>query len=156
MKYGSTYTLNGREYRLLYTADAYFDINEAMGEDFMDKLVSAGRESYETALGCFIILQREGELARRYMGYDAEHIVTEGELRRTILPGDIIGIKNAVLEAIYSGLKIERAKEDGPIDAGLAEYEKKTQSAKSPLRVRNFFRSARGAGYHGATLYTRG
>lgn len=34
MKYGSTYTLNGREYRLLYTADAYFDINEAMGEDF--------------------------------------------------------------------------------------------------------------------------
>ena len=44
MKYGSTYTLNGREYRLLYTADAYFDINEAMGEDFMDKLVSAGRE----------------------------------------------------------------------------------------------------------------
>lgn len=132
MKYGSTYCLNGREYRLLYTADAYFDINEAMGDDFMDKLVSAGRESYETALGCFIILQREGELARRYMGYDAEDIVTEGELRRTILPGDIIGIKNAVLEAIYSGLKIERTKEDGPIDAGLAEYEKKTQSAKSP------------------------
>ena len=66
------------------------------------------------------------------MGYDAEDIVTEGELRRTVLPGDIIGIKNAVLEAIYSGLKIERVKEDGPIDAGLAEYEKKTQSAKSP------------------------
>lgn len=132
MKHVSTYCLNGREYRLLYTADAYFDINEAMGEDFMDKLVSAGRESYETALGCFIILQREGELARRYMGYDAENIVTKDELRRTILPGDIIGIKNAVLEAIYSGLKIERVKEDGPIDAGLAEYEKKTALAKSP------------------------
>lgn len=98
MKYGSTYSLNGREYRLLYTADAYFDINEAMGDDFMDKLVSAGRESYETALGCFIILQREGELARRYMGYDAEDIATEDELRRNILPGDIIGTEDRARE----------------------------------------------------------
>lgn len=129
MKGGCIYTIGGREYWLVCTADAYFDITETYGGDFGDKLLAGGRDGYENALGCLCILAREGELCRRYMGYTAEEMLTRDELRRVILPGDIGKVKNAVLESIRAGLRIDKGETEEksePVDIGLIEFEKKT------------------------------
>lgn len=127
MKGGCIYTHGGREYWLVCTADAYFDIAETYGGDFGEKLLAGGRDGYETALGCLCILAREGELCRRYMGYTAEGFPEMEELRRIILPGDIGKVKTAVLDAVSAGLRMEGTEEEtGPVDIGLAEFEKKT------------------------------
>ena len=52
--------LGGREYWLVYTADAYFDIQGAYGADFFEKLRPGTRDAYEVAFGCLLILAREG------------------------------------------------------------------------------------------------
>jgi hypothetical protein len=127
MKGGCIYTHGGREYWLVCTADAYFDIVDAFGEGFGDKLLSGGREGFETAIGCLCILAREGELCRRYMGHTPADIPEEAEIRRIILPGDIGKIKGLVIDAVAAGLRMPGAeKEEGPVDLGLAEFEKKT------------------------------
>lgn len=127
MKGGCIYTHGGREYWLVCTADAYFDIIDAFGGDFSEKILAAGRDGFDCAVGCLCILAREGELCRRYMGYDACGMMDEEEVRRCLLPGDIGALKGAVLDALSAGLRIEGTeKEEGPVDVGLAEFEKKT------------------------------
>lgn len=125
---GCTFKLGGSEYWLVYTADAYFDINDAYGTDFLEKLRAGTRQAYETAVGCLVILAREGELCRRYMGYDAAPMLTEETVRRCALPDAVVPIKIAVNRAVNAGLRIENAKDtsDEPVDVGLLEYEKKT------------------------------
>lgn len=117
----------GRERWLCYTADAYFEIQELCGGRITDAIGGADRSSYDTAVRCLVVLAREGELCRRYMGYEAEDMLTEDEARRYLLPNDMVDVKKAVFEAISAGLGTEAAPEkEGPVDVGLAEYEKKT------------------------------
>lgn len=120
--------LGGTEYWLVYTADAYFDIQNAYGADFLEKLRPGTREAYEVAVGCLLILAREGELCRRYMGYDAAEMLTEEDVRRCVLPDSIVKVKTLVNEAVLAGLRVENAAKnaDEPVDLGLLEYEKKT------------------------------
>lgn len=124
---GCIYTHGGEKYWLVYTADAYFEINEKFGADFTDKLRADNRMAYDTAVGCLSILAREGELARRYMGYEQKPMLTEETIRRTTLPKDIIEVKSSVLDCIIAGLRMEGNGDNSePVDVGLLEYEKKT------------------------------
>lgn len=126
MKGGCIYTHGGREYWLVCTADAYFEIIETYGGDFSEKILVAGRDGFDCAVGCLCILAREGELCRRYMGYESAEMMNGDEIRRCTLPGDIGKLKGAVLDALSAGLRIEGEEEKGPVDVGLAEFEKKT------------------------------
>ena len=124
---GCLYKHGGKEYWLVYTADAYFEIKERYGTEPFERLRAEDRSGWECALGCLFILAREGELCRRYMGYEPNPMLDEETLRRTILPAGIANEKSAVMQAILSGLRIENGrKEDEPVDIGLLEYEKKT------------------------------
>lgn len=129
MKGGCIYTHNGREYWLVCTADAYFDIVDTYGGDFGEKLLAAGRPGFECAVGCLCILAREGELCRRYMGYDPQDMMKPEEIRLVTLAGDCEKLKGCVLDAMQAGMRIEgmENKEKGPVDIGLAEFEKKTE-----------------------------
>ena len=128
MKNGCKVIIGGREYLLVYTADAYFDIGSTYGADFFDKIRAADRQAFDIAVGCVVILAREGELCRRYDGYEPEEFLTEDEVRRNMLPVDITRLKEAVIDAVFAGMKISNGKKkSGPVDVGLAEYEKKTE-----------------------------
>lgn len=129
MKGGCIYTHNGREYWLVCTADAYFEILATYGEDFGEKLLAAGRPGLECAVGCLCILAREGELCRRYMGYDPQEMMKAEDIWRVTLAGDCEKLKGYVLDAISAGMRIEKneGKEEGPVDIGLQEFEKKTE-----------------------------
>mgnify|MGYP007043874882 CR=1 FL=1 len=52
MKGGCIYKHGAREYWLVCTADAYFDILDAYGERFAEELLSAGRSGCDCAVGC--------------------------------------------------------------------------------------------------------
>lgn len=124
---GCTITRNGREYWLVCTADAYFEILETYGGEFGEKLLAGGLPGLECALGCLAILAREGELCRRYMGYEAQEFLNVEEIRRYNPVGDREVIVGAVLDAMQAGMRIDKKEEDtGPVDIGLAEFEKKT------------------------------
>lgn len=130
MKGGCIYTHNGREYWLVCTADAYFDILAAYGGDFGEKILAAGRDGFDCAIGCLCILAREGELCRRYMGYEPLDMMNEEEIRRVTLVGDIGKIQACVLSAIEAGMRIEKEADEknaGPVDVGLLKFEKKTE-----------------------------
>lgn len=124
---GYIYRHGGKEHWLVYTADAYYEIRERYGSNPIDGIRTDDRSGYDTAVGCLSILAREGELCKRYMGHEPSPILTEEEIRRTVLPDGIVPVKNAVMNAILSGMRIENARsKDEPIDLGLMEFEKKT------------------------------
>ena len=124
---GCLYKHGGKEYWLVYTADAYFEIKERYGTDPFERLRADDRSGWDCAIGCLLILAREGELCRRYMGYDPLPMLDEETIRRTVLPDGVINIKDAVVKAIFAGMRIANGKkEEGPVDVGLAEFEKKT------------------------------
>lgn len=130
---GCVYRHGGKEYWLVYTADAYFELNERYGTDFFGKIRPVGREAYDIAVGCLCVLAREGELCRRYMGYDPLPMLDEETIRRTVLADGVVQLKNTVMDAILAGLhiEVEEKQENGgkkePVDIGLLEFEKKTK-----------------------------
>lgn len=124
---GCLYKHGGKEYWLVYTADAYFEIKEQYGTEPFDRLRADDRSGWDCAVGCLLILAREGELCRRYMGYEPLPMLDEETIRRTVLSDGIVNVKNAVAEAILAGMRIANAKKDNkPVDIGLLEFEKKT------------------------------
>jgi hypothetical protein len=124
---GCLYKHGGKEYWLVYTADAYFEIKEQYGTEPFDRLRADDRSGWDCAVGCLLILAREGELCRRYMGYEPLPMLDEETIRRTVLPDGVVNVKNAVAEAIFAGMRIANAKKDNqPVDIGLLEFEKKT------------------------------
>ena len=124
---GCLYKHGGKEYWLVYTADAYFEIKELYGTEPFERLRADDRSGYDCAVGCLLILAREGELCRRYMGYEPLPMLDEETIRRTVLPDGVVNVKNAVAEAIFAGMRIANAKQDNqPVDIGLLEFEKKT------------------------------
>ena len=124
---GCLYKHGGKEYWLVYTADAYFEIKEQYGTEPFDRLRADDRSGWDCAVGCLLILAREGELCRRYMGYEPLPMLDEETIRRTVLPDGVVNVKNAVAETIFAGMRIANAKKDNqPVDIGLLEFEKKT------------------------------
>ena len=120
---GCLYKHGGKEYWLVY-----FEIKERYGTDPFERLRADDRSGWDCAIGCLLILAREGELCRRYMGYEPLPMLDEETLRRTVLPDGVVNVKNAVAEAIFAGMRIENAlKDDSPVDVGLLEFEKKTK-----------------------------
>lgn len=125
---GYLYQHGDKSYWLVYTADAYFTLNERYGTDFCEKIRPATREAYDMAVGCLCVLAEEGELCRRFMGYDPSPMLTEEEVRRTMLPDGVMPLKDAVIQTVLAGLRIETKedKKNEPVDIGLLEFEKKT------------------------------
>ena len=72
------------------------------------------------------ILATQGELCRRYLQYTPARIPTVEELQLILSPMQLIGLRTAVIQAIDAGYS-QPDSDDGDIDTGLAELEKKTK-----------------------------
>lgn len=72
------------------------------------------------------ILATQGELCRRYLQYTPARIPTVEELQLILSPMQLIGLRTAVIQAIDAGYS-QTDSDDGDIDTGLAELEKKTK-----------------------------
>ena len=124
------FSLNGQTYHLCLNGAALFDIYEKYGSKgfVTDHVKGNGKKSFEATCWILAKLAEQGELVRRYLGHDRGPIPSEGLLRAMLSPRDVPEAKAAITEAVRRGFEREK-KEDGPVDLGLLELEKK---AKAP------------------------
>lgn len=129
----TTLTIGGREYHLCCNGAAYYDLRERFavetGESVLDPIRQEGKPGFTALCAYLWKLGEQGELVRRYQGYDRAAMVSEAEWRTTLLPGDIPAAKAAVAAAVMEGLHASTAPgEDERVDLGLAELEKKNET----------------------------
>jgi len=105
---GYKYELDGKEYTLCYTGEAFFDIADLVGDkEFVDALSPETKEGFNTLCKAAAILSEQGELVRRYFGYEPGDVLDAEGLRLTLPPVDKVGLYQAVLGAIILGCKRE-------------------------------------------------
>lgn len=73
------------------------------------------------------ILATQGEHCRRYLKYTPERIPPAIELESVLSPMQLLGLRTAVIQAVNAGYGQPAEDDDGDIDLGLAELEKKTR-----------------------------
>lgn len=123
-------TLAGREQYLVFTGEAMFQIQEKFGgaSELIEKMKGGTREAFSATYEAAAILAEQGELARRYLGYESSPMVSAEQIAATTTPGEVIKITLAVSSAIALGYGREIQEESDEVDLGLAELnaQKKT------------------------------
>lgn len=101
---GYKYTFDGSDYTLCYTGDAMFDINKIIGdEDTTESLIPETKEGFYRLCKAAAIMSEQGELARRYLGYEPSEMMDEEQIRLLLPPTERVKLYNAVMAAIVLG-----------------------------------------------------
>lgn len=116
-------TLAGREQYLAYTGEAMFQLQEKFGTaaELLGAIGKNTREGLSVACEAAAILAEQGELARRYLGYDKGPIIDAETIRATITPGEIAALKLAIPAAMELGYGRDVVEDNDEVDLGLAE-----------------------------------
>jgi activator of 2-hydroxyglutaryl-CoA dehydratase len=107
-----------------------FQIQEKYGgvAQLFDAMKAPGREGFAVACEAAAIMAEQGELVRRYLGYDAEPITTAEAIQATTAPSEIPELAQAITASISLGFGREIDEEADEVDLGLVELnaQKKT------------------------------
>lgn len=122
--------VNGRERFFNFSMDVMFDVQDEYGNSALclEKLLSEGRESFETVVWLGIRMQKDAERLRRAAGEEKEPYLTEKDFSTTMYPGEFVNIKEALTEAMTLGWKRELADSED-VDEGLEELNAKKKKA---------------------------
>ena len=120
-------TLLGHTYYLLYNGAAMFACNDAFGAGkILECIAPNDLEGYEAQCKAVVILAEQGELSRRYYGYDSSEMLTAERLKLETSPVELLAMKQALMKAVLLGYGREIGEDDDQtIDLGLAELNKK-------------------------------
>ena len=122
--------LAGRERYLAFTGEAMFQIQEKFGgtAELLEAMKGNTREAFSAAYEAAAILAEQGELARRYLGYDKSPMIDAEAIRATTGPADFLKLVHSISSAISLGYGREVEAEGDEVDLGLAELnaQKKT------------------------------
>lgn len=119
------YKIKNETLHLLYNAEAMIRITElGDGDKISDITKNKTKESFDKLLKIVCIMAEQGELYRRYLGYEPANIITEDALRIIATPKDWAVLKVGVLQAFVEGMSQDCTDEDEEIDLGLMELNK--------------------------------
>ena len=105
---GYKYEFDGTEYTLCFTGEVFFDIDNIVGDkEIAEAIKPETKEGFQKLCKTAALLSEQGELVRRYLGYEPAETLDEDELRKSISPSEMVDLYNAVLEAIILGCKRE-------------------------------------------------
>lgn len=123
------FEFNGRPYCLCFNGAALFAVQEKFGDGFNAGSILAGTGTEGFSSLCWLLAQlaEQGELVRRYMGYDPQDIPVPEYFEASLGPLDTLRAKKAVLDAFRLGFARE-IKDKRGIDIYELEYQKKTGS----------------------------
>lgn len=128
----TTFTLHGKTYHLCLNAAALFAIYDRFpeGVSVSEPISVAGKRGFEAVCAYLAILGTQGELVRRFEGYDKGEMPTEGYFRIMLSPSDEVAARIALRRAIDIGFgrdveDTENQHEDGAVDLGLQELNSK-------------------------------
>jgi len=121
-------TIAKKEYYLYFNGNAMFESRDKYGgiEQLNNALDEKTREGFAAICDTAALLAEQGELTRRYCGYDPAEFITAETIKNIIQPPEILDLLTAIFRAIQLGFgaEIDREKED-EIDIGLAELNQK-------------------------------
>lgn len=123
-----SFPLGDKTYYLLLNGMALFAIYDKFGTDgsVFDPIDGNGRDAFDHLCWYLGALAEQGELFRRYQGYDKMEIPTQAVFRLLLSPMDIPSAKAAVRAAIMAGFSREED-HSKPKDSFTLEYERKNQ-----------------------------
>lgn len=111
----------------MFEIQALDDQNAADQPDVLDRMMENNADGFSLLCKIAHILATQGELCRRYLQYTAQRIPTEQELLLALSPIQMMHLRGAVIRAINDGYGKAEIGDEGDIDTGLAELEKKTK-----------------------------
>lgn len=122
-----TIKIAGVERYLLFNGAAMFAFrDEFEGPTEVLEAISADtRDGFTTTCKAIALLAEQGELARRFYGYDPVPILTAEEIEGITTPADITAMKLAIPTAIAVGYGREVDTENDEVDIGLMELNQK-------------------------------
>ena len=136
---------NGQTLHLLLNGAALFDIFDRYGSDaeILELIAGSGRKDLEATCWILAKLAEQGELARRYLGYDREKRPQAGRLIALMARMEIPRARVAITQAVRLGFGMRHGEAEEYTDLGLQELQKKTalrQTVSSIFRrLRSFF-----------------
>jgi hypothetical protein len=114
------------KYHFTYNASAHFATLDKFPNGLIEEITKSGLEGFEALCWALEELSTQGELVRRDMGYDKGPIIKAEQAKTMLLPYEIMGAKQLILDAIIRGINVpDESKE---IDEVLMELQKKTES----------------------------
>lgn len=124
------FKFNGQIYHLCMNGAALFDIYEKFGtKGFVtDHIKGGGKKSFGATCWMLAKLAEQGELVRRYQGFDKGPFITEQQLRVLLSPLDVPEAKRAIEAAVRLGFRREEDAAKKETDLGLIELQKKTEA----------------------------
>ena len=130
------YTAAGQTWHLCMNGAALIDAYEHFGEDkpILDHISGTGKRSFEATCWLLTKLAEQGELVRRYQGFESGKFPSEMRFKTLLEPREIPLAKMAIRRAVELGFRMSQEPEDG-FDLGLQELEaaqKKTKPDAGP------------------------
>lgn len=123
----------GETWYLCMNGAALMDTYEHFGEDkpVLEHIAGTGKKAYEATCWLLAKLAEQGELVRRYQGFDAGKFPSEMRFKTLLSPREIPLAKVAIRQTVELGFRMQQVQETG-VDLGLQELEtaqKKTKPA---------------------------
>ncbi len=123
-----------KKLNLYFNGEAMFQIEALDAQktenqpEVLERMQQPTEDGFSALCEVAVILATQGELCRRYLQYTPERIPTVKELLLLLTPRQMLELRNAVLRTVNAGWSTAAPNEDnGDIDTGLAELEKKTK-----------------------------
>lgn len=136
------YKLGDQCWYLCLNGSALISLYERFGTEkpLLQHVQGVDRKAFEAICAYLSILGTQGELVRRYEGYDHGKFPAEYKFRTILAPLDLARARAAITEAVKLGFELEHPPEEetGEIDLGLEAIRKKE-----------------GSGFPGAAIYKR-
>lgn len=132
------FVLGPKTLHLYFNGEAMFQCNALDKDlpedapDWMNRMTENTLEGKRLLCQVAHILATQGELCRRYLQYDPERTPAEEDLQLLVPASRYVTLRTAVMCAIADGLAA-KSQEDGDIDVGLLELEKKTKPSRFRL-----------------------
>ena len=124
---GTSVTVNGTEYYLLYDGEAIFRIQDEFGAGILPELSLREKGSAERILRvCEILTEQAVRKCKKY-GIDAPVFKTSEFNESDVMPYMYIDIQKACMDAANIGFERELQKEDEEVDLILLKRQKKTE-----------------------------
>ncbi len=124
-----------KKLNLYFNGEAMFQIEALDAQktenqpEVLERMQQPTEDGFSALCEVAVILATQGELCRRYLQYTPERIPTAKELNILLSPRQILELRISVLRTINTGWSTTSSdEENGDIDTGLAELEKKTKA----------------------------
>lgn len=119
------WTFDGKDYYLSYNVMAVHQIYDLGIEDLSAAISDRGAKAFEQVCRAAEIMIQQGELIRRYLGYDPGNVIAADTLMWSLGINNDLALRSSMMAAVLDGLKSE-TDERQEVDLGLLELQKKT------------------------------